>query len=649
MPSFFTFDQGRDRFQTESSPLLGRFRAVPNAYTTNGRTRRKSLLGFSIDGFGGAFGGRDEGDEGGVDGYYFDGDEEEEGGVYGWRGRVRKWGGEFRDTWIEPKQRSVAGCVERWWWRWGVLVGAPSVLAVAWCALPFPQYEFPDDDNMVDSPLAIFGHKIPGHGEARVEINFWFFLFVYYGFYNITALMWITKVFNIYSLNWWPKSLGFPLTVSIIAAMSIAAPIPFYCIPELRYITSHNTAWICWTFFAMAMPLLVAFTILLNHERHLGLRNPLSETQRLFTSSWWTGDGDTINARDRPRRANVIRSQSTFDPNASLEVALASDDIYRSRDAQRMLRKRWLPASFVRFMWFCSALLIAILTYLLGETYAEIYLRTLPHSTIETLVYVYSWVVTVHLLDGLCGWILGGNEGERVGSYPLGWIFKLYFALTYQTYVRALYARLRSPQQFIYLQIMSSSFLILLAPLTISAPFHSLLTLLGLSGQSYTEYQKFCTRNIFLRGLTENVSMLTFLGSILVLHYGANKDVYPYFAFDTPIPPPTNQTLSSITHKFFPSIPHLPHHLPASNSPPLNAPPQYDFRLTFYASIVTWGCEIVAGWITRRILWWGWKINVTAEGKRDLAAWPELLPTGVVVMVHVLQNMLFSIVRLEFH
>ena len=48
----------------------------------------------------------------------------------------------------------------------------------------------------------MLGHKIPGHGEARVEISFWFFLFVYYGFYNVTALMWITKVFNIYSLNW---------------------------------------------------------------------------------------------------------------------------------------------------------------------------------------------------------------------------------------------------------------------------------------------------------------------------------------------------------------------------------------------------------------------------------------------------------------
>ncbi|CAD6445490.1 57d94a77-05a8-44f3-b5fe-a59f32bc72a7 [Sclerotinia trifoliorum] len=667
MPSFFTFDQGTERFSfsspNESSPLLGRFRAVPPSPTSPThapqlaypqRSRRKSLLGFHIDGFGGTFGGRDEGDEGEVEGY-----DEDEGvaglgiaGIGGLQRKVKVCGREMWDLWIEPKQGKVARVVDRWWMRCAVLVVLPALLAVAWCALPFPQYELPDDDDVEGLPSNIFGHKIPGHGEARVEINFWFFLFVYYGFYNIIALMWITKVFNIYSLNWWPKSLGFPLTVSIIAAMSIAAPIPFYCIPKLRYITSHNTAWICWTFFAMAMPLLVAFAILLNHERHLGLRIPLSETQRLFTSSWWTGDPDTINARDRPRRPNVIRNQSAFDPNASLEVALASDNIYRSRDSQRMLRKRWLPASFVRFMWFCAALLIAILTYLLGETYAEIYLRTLPHSTIETLVYVYSWVVTVHLLDGLCGWILGGNDGERVGSYPLAWIFKLYFALTYQTYVRALYARLRSPQQFIYLQIMSSSFLILLAPLTMSAQFHSLLTFLYLNGQSYTAYQKFCTRNIFLRGLSENVSMLTFLGSILVLHYGANKDVYPYFAFDIPIAP-SNQTLSTAPFslidkiRLFPSIPRIPHgpvHLA-----PSRPGPQYDFRLTFYASVVTWACEIVAGWITRRILWFGWKMDVTGEGKRDLGSWPELLPTGVVVMVHVLQNMLFSIVRLAFH
>jgi hypothetical protein len=509
--------------------------------------------------------------------------------------------------------------------------------AVGWCALPIPQYKLPDDENSYERGFApgTSGHKIPGHGEALVEINFWFFLFAYYGFYNIMALIWVTKVFNIYSLNWWPQTLGFPFTVSMIAAFSIAVPIPVYLFPSSRFLMNHNITWICWTFFTMSMPLLIAFTILLSHARHLGLRQSLSETQRIFTSSWWTGD-DTI-PRDRQRRPPV--AQSTFDPNSSLEVALASD-----RGHQRILRKRWIPASFVRFLWFCTALFIGMMAYVLGEAYAEVYLRTLPHNTFHTIIYVYSWVITVHCLDGLVGWILGGDEGERVGSYPLGWIFKLcitlpptlqndvlthirYFNLTYQTYVRALYARLRSPEQFIYLQILSSSFLIIFIPLTISKPFHYCLTVLSFNGQTLAAYQKFCARNVFIRGIAENVSMLTFIGSILVLHYGNNKDIYPYFAFERA--------------DLLPS--------PDPNAAPIGSGERYNFRLTLWASVVTWACEIAAGWVTRRILWYGWNVDVTGEAKADIGMLPELLPTGVVVMVHVLQNMLFSIVRLRFH
>lgn len=616
MPSFFAFqtgDSSRAPAPTDSSPLLGRFRAVPGqAHRNSLLSRRRSLVWGSVFG---PLGSEADSESSG----------DEEVGIRG----VRKWARLMRDLWLEPKQVAVSRAVERWWRRWWLLVGLPAVLAVAWCALPFPQYELPDDDDVdvlkfAPSPLA---HKTPGHGEARVEINFWFFLFVYYGFYNITALMWITKVFNIYSLNWWPQSLGFPFTISVIAIISITAPIPLYYIPESRFFTHYNTTWICWTFFTMAMPLIIAFAILLNHERHLGLRNSLSETQRIFTSSWWTGDTDTLAARDRLRRPPV--QQGAFDPDAPLEVALATDDRYiHNRDLA--LRKRWLPASFVRFIWFCVALVIGMLAYVLGEAYAEIYLRTLPHNTMDTIFYVYSWVVTVHLLDGLVGWILGGNEGERVGSYPLGWIFKLYFSLTYQTYVRALYARLRSYQQFITLQVLSSSFLIILAPLTISAPFHYVLTLLSINGQPLPAYQKFCARNIFIRNIAENVSMLTFLGSILVLHYGSNKDVYPYFAFDRESMPDEGNGSDG-------------------KNPWEGGGDDYDFGRTFYASIVTWACEIVAGWIVRRIMWFGWKMDVTGEGKRDLGMWPELLPTGVVVMVHVLQNMLFSIVRLRFH
>lgn len=169
----------------------------------------------------------------------------------------------------------------------------------------------------------------------------------------------------------------------------------------------------------MAMPVGVAFTILMSHERHLSLRNSLSETQRIFTSSWWTEDPtqDTFARRDR-RRQNI--STAAFDPDAPLDV-----DQQAAGPGGLRNRALWIPASFMRFMWFCLALFIGLLAYVLGETYAEFYLRTLPHTNLETIVYVYSWVVTIHLLDGLTGWILGGREGERVGSYPLGWIFKL--------------------------------------------------------------------------------------------------------------------------------------------------------------------------------------------------------------------------------
>lgn len=74
----------------------------------------------------------------------------------------------------------------------------------------------------------------------------------------------------------------------------------------------------------------------------------------------------------------------------------------------------------------------------------------------------------------------------------------------------------------------------------------------------------------------------------------------------------------------------------------------YTFDLTFRAACVTWACEILAGWVVRRIVAWWYGFNVTGEGKEDLMRWPELLPTCAVVMVHVLQNMLFSMVRLEF-
>jgi hypothetical protein len=209
----------------------------------------------------------------------------------------------------------------------------------------------------------------------------------------------------------------------MIAAISIVAPIPIYYLPELRPFLLHNTVWILWTFITMAMPVGVAFGILMSHERHLGLRQSLSETQRIFTQSWWTNENDVDTMARRERRRPPVNSVA-FDPDAPLDIVADAPSRPPVREAVR-LRKLWIPASFMRFMWFCLALFIGLLAYVLGETYAEIYLRTLPHDNLETIVYVYSWVATIYILDGVTGWILGGEEGERVGSYPLGWIFKL--------------------------------------------------------------------------------------------------------------------------------------------------------------------------------------------------------------------------------
>ncbi len=198
---------------------------------------------------------------------------------------------------------------------------------------------------------------------------------------------------------------------------------PLYLHPATRWLTVHNTAWISWTFLIMAMPVAVAFCILMTNERHLGLRHSLSETQRIFTSSWWTGEPDRLPRRDAAasRRRPNGGHDDAFDPDAALQV---TTDNARALAGVGM-RRRWLPASFVRFVWFCVALFVGLLAYVMGEAYAEMYLRTLPHDNLETIVYVYSWVATVHLLDALTGWILGIREGERVGSYPLSWVFKL--------------------------------------------------------------------------------------------------------------------------------------------------------------------------------------------------------------------------------
>ncbi len=159
---------------------------------------------------------------------------------------------------------------------------------------------------------------------------------------------------------------------------------PIYFIPETKFLTFHNTAWITWTFIIMAMPVAIAFCILMTNERHLGLRHlALRDAAHIYILAWWTGEPETTISRRDARRRQALTAGS-FDPDLDSLGLGVEDRMPRAAAMPVRMRRHWLPASFVRFVWFCLALAIGLLACEIGEAYAEIYLRTLPHDNLAT-------------------------------------------------------------------------------------------------------------------------------------------------------------------------------------------------------------------------------------------------------------------------
>jgi len=130
---------------------------------------------------------------------------------------------------------------------------------------------------------------------------------------------------------------------------------PIYCFLT-RYITTHNTAWICLDIFTMTHASDNGIPILAYHERHLGLSAVTlrdSADIHIFLVDWGKNGHHCTS-----ERARDLLSAVHIQPDAPLEVALASD-ASRPNDRMLALRKRWLPASFVRFIWFARPYLSA--------------------------------------------------------------------------------------------------------------------------------------------------------------------------------------------------------------------------------------------------------------------------------------------------
>jgi hypothetical protein len=140
MSTIFSFQQGsessRVRYNTDSSPLLGRFRAVPRRDSITPR-RSSGQLGLLSAGFRGSvhvgygallaaeLADEEQQEQSGSDEDDYDGYD----GAFGSALRLgRRFVRRMEDTWITPRAIVVKRLVDVWWTRWTVLVILPALL-----------------------------------------------------------------------------------------------------------------------------------------------------------------------------------------------------------------------------------------------------------------------------------------------------------------------------------------------------------------------------------------------------------------------------------------------------------------------------------------------------------------------------------------
>ncbi|ORX99749.1 hypothetical protein K493DRAFT_212260 [Basidiobolus meristosporus CBS 931.73] len=428
--------------------------------------------------------------------------------------------------------RRLAEWTNSMWRRFLILTIFPVVITLLWCAVPLPVVK---NDSGTDEGS---------------EMNFWFFLLFYYGFYNAIALIFITQIFILYSLNWWPRSMGGVLSYIVSWLFSIGVGTLIYYFTGLE---QYRMTWVLLTFFTMAFPMVVALFLLRSQQRNR-YRKSLTMAQKTFLHE--------IDSR--------------------------------------------MPSSYRRYLWFCVTLMITLLGFILGEAYAHIFTETHPQSWVAGVVYVYSWVITVYTLD----WITEYIVETRIRSWALCYIFRLYFYMIYFIFYRNLFARLRHMDQFILVQLASAVWVVVNYPFRMSRFFHRILVRFCGMERSYEEYIKNIGRAFFIRNIAENVTMMAFLGWVIILNFGPNAKLYPYLKFKE------DET--------------------------------YNLDITLWASTIVWGCEIISSYFTRLSFKKIYKHSITREAAQDFLRYPEIVVVMVLVIIHVLQDMLLALLELRF-
>ena len=208
-------------------------------------------------------------------------------------------------------------------------------------------------------------------------------------------------------LNWWPTTLGG--SISYFAFWSFSLLIGYllhtFDLDGLGTPRSHTdkppsgrekwdwerkTIWVALAFMTMTMPALACFAKL-RADRRQSYRRSLTEAQKTFVSS---------------------PSSLAHPPHPLIEI--------RRSFLERQLAQR-MPRSYKRFLWFLLTLSLSLLALVIGQGFATIYLSTLPHSNLDGLVYVWTWILTVQCLNAISHWVLM----RKVRSRALVFVFRV--------------------------------------------------------------------------------------------------------------------------------------------------------------------------------------------------------------------------------
>ncbi|WVQ72023.1 hypothetical protein IAR50_001567 [Cryptococcus sp. DSM 104548] len=507
---------------------------------------------------------------------------------------------EEEDAWaqvfLNPSRRRVEGWMDSFWKRHFVLVVLPCLTVWIWVALPFPVSDpykdnpFPDIPTWPKKPSDDGGDAgDDGEPETRLplDVNFYFFLFWYFGYafapekshesraltafrsmYLAAALLFITNLFSLYRLNWWPSRLGgkfsYALSWSITLVIGLLAHHLNFFYLRKRWDGSERgdvdwerkTFWVGLSFLSMLLPAIACFSKLKRDKRHT-YRHPIPAVYQTFFGQAFS---------------------------------------------------RRFPASWNRFLWFMACLMVACFSLIAGQAYASLFLSTLPHTSLDAGTWVWSWVITVQILGQISIFILS----TKVRSRALLFIYRLFFQLVYHVFYRNLFARLRSPQQFATVQLLSSISTIIIFPVQMSRPWHKMLQVLVGYPNPWEDHVESVAMGFFCRGLAQNVTMAGFLGWLSILHFGPNSQIYPFFRFH-----------------------------PTPEDP-------YTFTLTFIASCAVWALELVSSFIARQIMSFAWGVNVSEIGREEIKEYPELVPACGWASVHVSMNILLFLIKLNF-